>query len=108
MPETRKSKPSQSRPDCNLLLFLGFWQNLYDVNPLEEGRDIFSCEVCGKEFRNEGSLAQHKPIHRVNTTCQICGTTLSRVQHYRRHLRTVHNLDPKLMGRESEAVAVLP
>ena len=91
-----------------LLLFLGFWQNLYDVNPLEEGRDIFSCEVCGKEFRNEGSLAQHKPIHRVNTTCQICGTTLSRVQHYRRHLRTVHNLDPKLMGRESEAVAVLP
>ena len=91
-----------------LLLFLGFWQNLYDVNPLEEGRDIFSCEVCGKEFRNEGSLAQHKPIHRVNTTCQICGTTLSRVQHYRRHLRTVHNIDPKLMGRESEAVSVLP
>lgn len=82
----------------------GFWQNLYDVNPLEEGRDIFSCEICGKEFRNEGSLAQHKPIHRVNTTCQICGTTLSRVQHYRRHLRTVHNIDPKLMGRESETL----
>jgi len=79
----------------------GFWQNLYDPNPLEEGRDIFSCETCGKEFRNEGSLAQHKPIHRVNTTCQICGTTLSRVQHYRRHLRTVHNIDPKLIGKET-------
>jgi len=74
----------------------GFWQSLFEVNVgLEEGKDIFSCETCGKEFRNEGSLAQHKPIHRINTTCEICGTTLSRVQHYRRHLKTVHNIDPK-------------
>jgi len=74
----------------------GFWQSLFEVNvALEEGKDIFSCETCGKEFRNEGSLAQHKPIHRINTTCEICGTTLSRVQHYRRHMKTVHNIDPK-------------
>jgi len=71
----------------------GLWQTLFPLN-MDDGKDVYSCETCGKEFRNEGSLAQHKPIHRVNTTCELCGTTLSRVQHYRRHMRTVHNIDP--------------
>jgi len=70
----------------------GIWPSLFQV---EDGQSMFTCDVCGKEFRNEGSLAQHKPIHRINTTCELCGTTLSRVQHYRRHLKTVHNIDPK-------------
>ena len=78
---------------------------------MEDGKDIFSCEICGKEFRNEGSLAQHKPIHRINTTCELCGTTLSRVQHYRRHMRTVHNVDPKSLSPEGDvdlALSILP
>merc|ERR1719397_2101357 len=93
----------------------GFWQSLFEVpnvgHDVEEGKDIFSCEICGKEFRNEGSLAQHKPIHRINTTCELCGTTLSRVQHYRRHMRTVHNVDPNSILNPDDgdlALSILP
>ena len=31
---------------------------------VEEEEAVYACEVCGKGFRNEGSLVQHRPIHR--------------------------------------------
>ena len=82
MPETRKSKSSQWRHHCNLLLFLGFWQNLYDVNPLEEGRDIFSCEVCGvdlshRKYAYNNHLVCEPCIKAaVRTTCEKCILTI--------------------------------
>jgi len=89
-------------PDGSMDASQGFWSGLLDL-PLQDGLDSFSCDECGKEFKNEGSLAQHKPIHRINTTCELCGTTLSRVQHYRRHMKAVHNIDPSQVGFSQES-----
>uniref|UniRef100_A0ABD2XDL4 C2H2-type domain-containing protein n=1 Tax=Trichogramma kaykai TaxID=54128 RepID=A0ABD2XDL4_9HYME len=52
----------------------------------------FSCSLCGSVYKHLASLTQHLEVHRNQTTCVLCHTTLSRKTDLRRHMRLKHNL----------------
>ncbi|KAE8746198.1 hypothetical protein FOCC_FOCC007070 [Frankliniella occidentalis] len=50
----------------------------------------YVCNICGKDFARENSLSSHRSVHKGSTQCPICFVILSRKQHLKRHLNTVH------------------
>ncbi|XP_043475132.1 broad-complex core protein isoforms 1/2/3/4/5-like isoform X4 [Leptopilina heterotoma] len=52
----------------------------------------FSCSLCGSVYKHLASLTQHLEVHRNQTTCILCHTTLSRRTDLRRHMRLKHNM----------------
>ncbi len=68
-PDLEEGKAGQSIKQLILWNHYFFHKNFPEeltlINWLKKDDEgLFTCETCGKEFRNEGSLAQHKPIHR--------------------------------------------
>ena len=57
-----------------------------------QGPGRFSCSLCGSVYRHLASLTQHLEVHRNQTTCVLCNTTLSRRTDLRRHMRLKHNM----------------
>lgn len=57
-----------------------------------EGPGRFSCSLCGSVYKHLASLTQHLEVHRNQTTCVLCHTTLSRRTDLRRHMRLKHNM----------------
>nr|CAD7433013.1 unnamed protein product [Timema monikensis] len=51
---------------------------------------VFSCSLCGKEFRHAGSLSMHQKLHRGHTRCPICEKVFSRAYYLKVHLQCVH------------------
>lgn len=59
---------------------------------VKQGPGRFSCSLCGSVYRHLASLTQHLEVHRNQTTCILCHTTLSRRTDLRRHMRLKHNM----------------
>ncbi|XP_058804810.1 protein abrupt-like isoform X3 [Phymastichus coffea] len=57
-----------------------------------QGPGRFSCSLCGSVYKHLASLTQHLEVHRNQTTCILCHTTLSRRTDLRRHMRLKHNM----------------
>ncbi|XP_012275394.1 broad-complex core protein isoforms 1/2/3/4/5 isoform X3 [Orussus abietinus] len=57
-----------------------------------QGPGRFSCRLCGSVYKHLASLTQHLEVHRNQTTCILCHTTLSRRTDLRRHMRLKHNM----------------
>ncbi|XP_044596834.1 broad-complex core protein isoforms 1/2/3/4/5-like isoform X2 [Cotesia glomerata] len=57
-----------------------------------QGPGRFSCSLCGSVYKHLASLTQHLEVHRNQTTCVLCHTTLSRRTDLRRHMRLKHNM----------------
>ncbi|XP_053985892.1 protein bric-a-brac 2-like isoform X4 [Hylaeus anthracinus] len=57
-----------------------------------QGPGRFSCSLCGSVYKHLASLTQHLEMHRNQTTCILCNTTLSRRTDLRRHMRLKHNI----------------
>ncbi|XP_043275554.1 protein bric-a-brac 2-like isoform X3 [Venturia canescens] len=57
-----------------------------------QGPGRFSCSICGSVYKHLASLTQHLEVHRNQTTCILCHTTLSRRTDLRRHMRLKHNM----------------
>ncbi|XP_032674480.1 protein bric-a-brac 2-like isoform X4 [Odontomachus brunneus] len=65
---------------------------------LMQGPGRFPCRICGNVYRHLASLTQHLEVHRNQTTCILCHTTLSRRTDLRRHMRLKHQMHwPKTM-----------
>ncbi|XP_025987794.1 broad-complex core protein isoforms 1/2/3/4/5 isoform X5 [Solenopsis invicta] len=56
------------------------------------GPGRFPCRLCGNVYRHLASLTQHLEVHRNQTTCIVCHTTLSRRTDLRRHMRLKHQV----------------
>ncbi|XP_011145699.1 broad-complex core protein isoforms 1/2/3/4/5 isoform X5 [Harpegnathos saltator] len=59
---------------------------------LMQGPGRFPCRICGNVYRHLASLTQHLEVHRNQTTCILCHTTLSRRTDLRRHMRLKHQM----------------
>ncbi|XP_024891491.1 uncharacterized protein LOC143899287 isoform X5 [Temnothorax americanus] len=57
-----------------------------------QGPGRFPCRLCGNVYRHLASLTQHLEVHRNQTTCIVCHTTLSRRTDLRRHMRLKHQI----------------
>ncbi|XP_034948001.1 protein abrupt-like isoform X2 [Chelonus insularis] len=57
-----------------------------------QGPGRFSCSLCGNVYKHLASLTQHLEVHRNQTTCILCHTTLSRRTDLRRHMKLKHNM----------------
>ncbi|XP_066593607.1 broad-complex core protein isoforms 1/2/3/4/5-like isoform X4 [Prorops nasuta] len=57
-----------------------------------QGPGRFTCRLCGSVYKHLASLTQHLEVHRNQTTCILCNTTLSRRTDLRRHMRLKHNM----------------
>lgn len=51
----------------------------------------FTCEACGKEFTNRGSLQHHYSSHRGHTKCHVCGKVFGRIHTLKLHLIKKHS-----------------
>jgi hypothetical protein len=60
-----------------------------------EGHDVkdYSCQICGKNFKNAGALKQHGFVHKEarDFQCEICEKGFKSPSSLRLHKHTVHN-----------------
>ncbi len=52
-----------------------------------EGRGLFECEACGKQFTNRKSKVNHLGLHRGLTSCRLCRKTFATKSSLNTHLR---------------------
>ncbi|XP_043676439.1 protein bric-a-brac 2-like isoform X3 [Vespula pensylvanica] len=79
------------------------WKHVGDTTGqvVMQGPGRFSCRLCGSVYKHLASLTQHLEVHRNQTTCILCHTTLSRRTDLRRHMRLKHNMQwQKTMQRQ--------
>ncbi|XP_015177952.1 PREDICTED: broad-complex core protein isoforms 1/2/3/4/5-like isoform X2 [Polistes dominula] len=79
------------------------WKHVGDTTGqvVMQGPGCFSCRLCGSVYKHLASLTQHLEVHRNQTTCILCHTTLSRRTDLRRHMRLKHNMQwQKTMQRQ--------
>ncbi|XP_035721701.1 protein bric-a-brac 2-like isoform X5 [Vespa mandarinia] len=79
------------------------WKHVGDTTGqvVVQGPGRFSCRLCGSVYKHLASLTQHLEVHRNQTTCILCHTTLSRRTDLRRHMRLKHNMQwQKTMQRQ--------
>lgn len=48
------------------------------------------CDICGKGFCHQISVALHRNLHRGATRCPICNVVFSRTYNMKRHIQFVH------------------
>jgi len=58
-------------------------------SPHQEGYK-YECQMCYKTFDIATSLHHHMKSHTGQTSCTICGKTMSRVGHLKRHMNSIH------------------
>lgn len=52
----------------------------------------FRCNICGRTFSRNDSLAHHKSVHTGRTRCPVCGVLFTRKYTMKCHLFTAHGI----------------
>lgn len=58
----------------------------------------YSCQDCGRMFRSEASMNNHRSMHRGSTRCPHCGMVYSTISAMRRHVRMAHELSGAVLN----------
>jgi len=64
----------------------------FSENISADGRNEWTCNLCGKVFHHPGSTSQHIAVHQGRTTCSECGKVFNRISDMRTHSRNVHQI----------------
>jgi hypothetical protein len=56
------------------------------------GKDVTTCEDCGKTFKTKNALLDHQHVHRGTTTCRVCGKVCSTRGNMKQHLFVKHQI----------------
>lgn len=76
--------------NCTETFDTEFWLNIH--LRLHQTNYQFRCEICGVACVNKYRLQEHKKIHtgESKSPCPYCPKVLSRPQHLRRHIESLH------------------
>ena len=56
-----------------------------------DNTNLYTCETCGKSFKNKNSLNTHKATHiEVPSPCDICNKVFKSTKVLKHHKNTVH------------------
>ncbi|XP_043275557.1 protein bric-a-brac 2-like isoform X6 [Venturia canescens] len=58
---------------------------------IQNVRNQWVCDVCGRSYSRRDSLTHHRSIHKGQTRCPICQRVFSRIYDMRLHLLRTHN-----------------
>ena len=59
----------------------------------EEGRSVWKCLDCGKEYKLKGDTSRHVEAHHIDhpgLECNLCGRILKTRESLRGHMNTTH------------------
>lgn len=61
---------------------------------VHEGKKLFECETCGRNYDNDKAFKQHKKTHFLDKICHVCGQCFSSMNRMYRHIRTHSGVKP--------------
>ena len=50
----------------------------------------YTCEVCGRSYRQQSSLCDHRKVHRGLGQCRLCGKVFSKPANLKAHVISQH------------------
>ena len=71
-------------------------ENIAEASHDGSGSANFTCDICGRKFERQASLARHLALHRGDKSfsCPDCGQKFSHTFNLERHRKKVHHSDP--------------
>ena len=71
-------------------------ENIAEKSREGSGSPNYSCDICGRKFERQASLARHLALHKGDKSysCPDCGQKFSHTFNLERHRKKVHHSDP--------------